>query len=348
MAKRERIPLSYRNAGVDIDAADQAKVRIKELARSTFTPAVLMEIGAFAGVFRPDWTTLNDPVLLASADGVGTKLKIAFATGVHDTVGIDIVAHCTNDILVLGARPLFFLDYLATGRLDPAVVEQVVAGLAEGCRRCHCALLGGETAEMPDFYAPQEYDLAGFIVGIAERSRLLTPDRVENGDRLVGLPSSGLHTNGYSLVRKLCFEQEGLTVNTYIEDFGRTLGEELLEPHRPYLDAVLPLLEGDHVHALAHITGGGITENLKRALPPNLDAVVHRGSWKVLPVFRFLQRRGNIDQEEMYRTFNMGIGMILVVAKQEVSEVLGRLRSTGEDPVEIGEVRPGGGKVVYE
>ncbi|GAB4239022.1 MAG: phosphoribosylformylglycinamidine cyclo-ligase [Acidobacteriota bacterium] len=339
--------LTYRDAGVDIDAARRAKERIKQLARSTFTPAVLTEIGAFAGVFRPGWRDYEDPVLLASADGVGTKLKIAFLTGRHNTVGVDIVAHCTNDILVLGARPLFFLDYLATGKLEPGVVEQVVEGLAEGCRRCRCVLLGGETAEMPDFYAPGEYDLAGFIVGIAERGKLLTPDRVQEGDVLLGLPSSGLHTNGYSLVRKLCFEREGLRVDDYIPEFGRTLGEELLEPHRPYLDVLDPLLERESLHGLAHITGGGITENLDRVLPSHLDAVVRRGAWEVPPIFRFIQERGGVGEDEMFRTFNMGIGMILIVAGEAVAETAAVIRNRGLEPVELGTVEPGSGKVRY-
>lgn len=339
---------TYREAGVDIDAARQAKERIKKLARSTFTPAVLTEIGAFAGVFRPQWRDYQDPVLLSSADGVGTKLKIAFLTGRHNTVGIDIVAHCTNDILVLGARPLFFLDYLATGKLEPGVVEEVVEGLAEGCRRCRCVLLGGETAEMPDFYAPGEYDLAGFIVGIAERSKLLTPDRVQEGDVLLGLPSSGLHTNGYSLVRKLCFEQEGLQVEDYIPELGRTLGEELLEPHRPYLDVLDPLLDIDSLHALAHITGGGITENLDRSLPAHLDAIVRRSAWEVPPIFRFIQERGRVDEAEMLRTFNMGIGMILIVAGEAAGEVAEVIRSRGLEPVELGTVAAGTGKVRYQ
>ena len=339
--------LTYSGAGVDIDAANRAKLRIKELARSTFNRSVLTEIGSFAGVFRPELKGIEQPVLLASADGVGTKLKIAFMTGIHDTVGIDIVSHCTDDILVLGALPLFFLDYIATGRLEPEVVEQIVKGLAQGCRQSECVLLGGETAEMPDFYQPGEYDLAGFIVGIADQGRLYTPDRVARGDLLLGLPSSGLHTNGYSLVRRLFFQQEKLTVSTHIEEFGRTVGEELLQPHRNYLPLVKPLMQEDLLSAVAHITGGGITENLDRVLPPGLDAVIRLRSWDVLPIFEFIQERGAVEEREMLRTFNMGIGMILVVPPERADAVRTRLAEAGERCFEIGEIRSGSGKVVY-
>lgn len=339
--------LTYSQAGVDIDKANLAKNRIKALARSTFNASVLTEIGAFAGVFRPDWKEFRKPVLLASADGVGTKLKIAFMTGIHNTVGVDLVAHCTNDILVLGAIPLFVLDYIATGKLEPGIVEQIVQGLADGCRQARCVLLGGETAQMPDFYQPGEYDLAGFIVGIADESEVLSPNRVRQGDLLVGLPASGLHTNGYSLARKLFFEIEGLTVESYVDDFGKTVGEELLTPHRCYLDAVQPLLKKGKVRALAHITGGGITENLDRALPPTLDARVQLGSWEVLPVFQFIQSRGRVSQSEMLRTFNMGVGLILIVAPDDEAAVTSELREAGHRPVLLGEVVPGTGKVVY-
>ncbi len=339
--------LTYSQAGVDIDAANRAKRRIKELARSTFNASVLTEIGSFAGVFRPDLDRFEQPVLLASADGVGTKLKIAFMTGIHNTVGIDIVSHCTDDILVLGALPLFFLDYIATGRLEPEVVEQIVAGLAEGCRKSNCVLLGGETAEMPDFYQAGEYDLAGFIVGIADQNRVYTPDRVSQGDLLLGLASSGLHTNGYSLVRRLFFQQEGLSVDTHIEAFGRTVGEELLEPHRNYLPLVKPLIEDDLLSAIAHITGGGITENLDRVIPAGLDAVVRIGSWETKPIFEFIRERGGVEGREMLRTFNMGIGMILIVPRSNADLVRNRLLAAGERCYEVGEIRAGSGKVVY-
>jgi phosphoribosylformylglycinamidine cyclo-ligase len=339
--------LTYSQAGVDIDSANRAKRRIKELARSTFNDSVLTEIGSFAGVFRPDLRGFDKPVLLSSADGVGTKLKIAFMTGIHDTVGIDIVSHCTDDILVLGALPLFFLDYIATGHLEPEVVEQIVKGLAEGCRQSNCVLLGGETAEMPDFYQAGEYDLAGFIVGIADQERLFTPDRVHEGDLLLGLASSGLHTNGYSLVRRLFFQQERLTVDSYIDEFGRTVGEELLEPHRNYLPLVRPLIQDDLLNAIAHITGGGMTENLDRILPPRLDAVIRSGSWEVKPIFKFIQERGGVETREMLRTFNMGVGMVLIVARENVDTVKRRLVEAGERCFEIGDVQTGSGKVTY-
>jgi phosphoribosylformylglycinamidine cyclo-ligase len=343
----DRPGLTYSQAGVDIDRANQAKRRIKELARSTFNASVLGEIGGFAGVYRPDFSRFRRPVLLSSADGVGTKLKIAFMTGIHNTVGVDLVAHCTNDILVLGAQPLFFLDYIAAGTLDPTVVERVVEGLAAGCRESECVLLGGETAEMPDFYGAGEYDLAGFIVGMADEGRLLGPRRVGNGDLLIGLPSSGLHTNGYSLVRRLFFDRERLSVDTRIEEFGRTVGEELLEPHRNYLPVIKDLIAEGRVNAIAHITGGGITENLDRVLPADLDAAVERGSWEIPPVFRFIRDRGRIDDGEMYRTFNMGIGMILVVSDAHADGVGDFLSGRAERFVEIGEIRAGSGRVVY-
>ena len=340
--------LTYSQSGVDIDAANRAKMRIKELARSTFNSGVLTEIGSFAGVFRPELSGMASPVLLASADGVGTKLKIAFMTGIHNTVGIDIVSHCTDDILVLGAVPLFFLDYIATGRLEPSIIESVVEGLAQGCQQSQCVLLGGETAEMPDFYQAGEYDLAGFIVGIADQAKVFTPDRVGAGDVLIGLASSGLHTNGYSLVRRLFFQQEKLDVNSHVEEFGRTVGEELLEPHRNYLGVVKPLIEKDLLNAIAHITGGGMTENLDRVLPPGVDAVIRRGSWDVLPIFQFIQARGSVEESEMFRTFNMGIGMILVVSPDHAGGVMDRLETGGQKCFEIGRTRPGEGKVVYQ
>ncbi len=339
--------LTYSDSGVDIDRANLAKRRIRELARSTFNQSVVTDIGSFAGIFRPDFRSCSKPVLLASADGVGTKLKVAFLAGIHHTVGIDLVAHCTNDILVCGATPLFFLDYIACGRLEPGVVEKVVEGLAAGCRQARCVLLGGETAEMPDFYQPGEYDLAGFIVGFADEGRIYDRQRVRAGDVLVGLRSSGLHTNGYSLVRKLFFERERLSVTDYVPELGRTVAEELLEPHRNYLDLVEPLIREDLLHAMAHVTGGGITENLDRALPAHLDAVVRRDSWEIPPVFRFIQERGRVAPAEMLRTFNMGIGMILVVGQDELTTVEAHLGRRDERYALLGEVRAGEGKVVY-
>jgi len=339
--------LTYRNSGVDIDRAKQAKERIKELARSTFNSAVLSDIGAFAGLYRPDLSNLQKPVLVSSADGVGTKLKIAFLMGIHNTVGIDLVSHCTNDILVQRAFPLFFLDYIGTGKLEPEVIEQIVQGLAQGCSQSECALLGGETAEMPDFYQAGEYDLVGFIVGLADESKVREWGQVTKGDLLIGLASSGLHTNGYSLVRKLFFEQEKLTIDSHLEELGNTVGEELLTPHRNYLPVIKELIQSDDLKALAHITGGGITGNLDRVLPDDLDAVIQRGTWEILPIFRFIRERGKVETEEMYRTFNMGVGMILVVAEERAQRVQDFLAARDEQFYLIGEITDGSGKVRY-
>jgi phosphoribosylformylglycinamidine cyclo-ligase len=310
---------SYRAAGVDIEAGNDAKARIGRLVRSTFGPRVLTDVGpsgAFGGMFALGGLGRRDPVLVASADGVGTKLKIAFLLDRHDTIGVDLVNHCVNDVLTTGARPLFFLDYFATGALRPAVLEQVVAGLAAACRAAGCALLGGETAQMPDFYADGEYDLAGFLVGIAERSALLDPGRVRAGDVLIGLPSSGLHTNGYSLVRRI-LGHEGAAPLTRERlerrepELGRTLGDELLEPHRSYLAELEPHL--DRIKAMAHITGGGLVDNLPRALPPGLAARLDAASWREPPIFSYLRALGELGDAEMDRVFNRGLGMILVV-----------------------------------
>ncbi|HSR49309.1 MAG TPA: phosphoribosylformylglycinamidine cyclo-ligase [Acidobacteriota bacterium] len=339
--------LTYASSGVDIDRANQAKGRIKELARSTFNEGVVHDIGSFAGLFRPDFSRYAKAVLVSSADGVGTKLKIAFMTGVHNTVGIDLVAHCANDILAQRARPLFFLDYIATGHLDPEVVVGVVEGLSQGCRQAGCVLLGGETAEMPDFYQEGEYDLAGFIVGMADEERLFRQEDVQAGDLLIGLPSSGLHTNGFSLVRRLCFKRLQLTPESYVAELKRPLGEELLEPHRCYLPVLDNLLDDADLHGLAHITGGGITENLDRALPSHLDARVDRESWEPPAIFRFIQERGRVDREEMFRTFNMGIGMVLIVASSEAERFRDALEQAGSDSLMLGEIVKGGGKVRY-
>ena len=339
--------MRYRDAGVDVDAANRAYAGIRGLVQSTFDSRVLTDFGTFSGLYRPGFGELERPILVSSADGVGTKLKIAFLTGVHDTVGMDLVAHCTNDILVHGAHPLFFLDYIATGRLEPNVVREVVRGLVEGCKEAGCVLLGGETAEMPDFYQEGEYDLAGFIVGMADESRVPNTGRVRKGDLLVGLPSSGIHTNGYSLVRKLFFERENMTVDSYVGTLGRTLGEELLIPHRNYLPSLQGLLGQDALHAVAHITGGGITNNLARVLPRALDARVRRGSWENLPIFRLIQELGPVEEAEMYRTFNMGLGMILVVDRHGLGPVARELERAGERYVLVGEIGEGEGKVQY-
>ncbi|MGH9339438.1 MAG: phosphoribosylformylglycinamidine cyclo-ligase [Acidobacteriota bacterium] len=339
--------MKYSDAGVDIDRADQAKQRIKELAQSTFNSSVIGEIGQFGGLYRPDLIHFQKPVLVSSADGVGTKLKIAFLTGIHNTVGIDLVAHCTNDILVQGAFPLFFLDYIAAGRLDPGLIEQIVSGLAEGCRQSKCVLLGGETAEMPDFYRQGEYDLAGFIVGIVDEFKVYQARNVKKGDVLLGLSSSGLHTNGYSLVRKLFFDQEKLGLDAHVPDLGKTVGQELLTPHRNYLPLLKEMAQSDDLHAMAHITGGGITKNLDRVLPSHLDAEVKRGSWEILPVFRFIRERGKVEESEMYRTFNMGLGMILIASQLRADRVQNYLQNKGEQFYLIGEVVEGSGQVRY-
>lgn len=327
--------------------ARSAKDRIRRLARSTFTSAVIDDIGSFGGLFSLQEISHRNPVLVSSADGVGTKLKIAFATGVHNSVGRDLVAHCVNDILTQGARPLFFLDYIATGNLDVVVVEQVVAGLAEECRRAGCALIGGETAQMPDFYRSGEYDLAGFIVGWAPRERIRGPARVRKGDLLLGLASSGLHTNGYSLARKILLERACLALTDKMPGSACSVAEEFLKVHRCYLPLLEGLLDDDSVHAMAHITGGGITENLPRVLPAGVAAQVRRESWPVLPVFSVLQELGQVDEEEMYRVFNMGIGMILVIPPERLEGVQAHFRRAGEPAYVLGEVVAGEAGVHY-
>jgi phosphoribosylformylglycinamidine cyclo-ligase len=337
--------MDYRQSGVDIDAGNETVRRIKSLAKSTFTDGVLSEIGSFGGLFKLATGAMEEPVLVSSADGVGTKLKLAFTTGRHDTIGADLVNHCVNDILVQGARPLFFLDYLATGRLSPDVAEQVIAGVARGCRDNGCALLGGETAEMPGFYHDGEYDIAGFIVGIVDRPRLIDGRAITNGDVLIGLPSSGLHTNGYSLARQICFPR--MTADTIVPELGTSLGDALLATHRSYLRAIEPLLAAGIVKGMAHITGGGITENLPRVLPPGCRAAVDGRSWNVLPIFRLLQRDGDVAPEEMLRTFNMGIGLIVVVSHDDEPLAMAALRSAHEDPVVIGSIESGDPSVRY-
>jgi phosphoribosylformylglycinamidine cyclo-ligase len=338
--------MDYREAGVDISAAEAAKARIKALARGTFNAGVLSEIGSFGGMFRPDLGAYREPVLVASTDGVGTKIQVARAMGVHDTVGYDLVAHCVNDILVQGATPLFFLDYIALGRMDPERVEQIVAGFARGCAEFGCPLIGGETAEMPGTYAPDDYDLAGFIVGVVEKEEALTGRAVRDGDALLGLPSAGLHTNGYSLARKALLEAGGLTVDTHLPELGTTVGRALLAPHRGYLAALEPLLERGKVRALAHITGGGFPGNLPRVLPEGLGARVRTSAWEVPPLFRLIRAAGRVPDEEMYRTFNMGIGMVVVVAPADLHEVEHSLERRGETCHVIGQVERGAGVVL--
>jgi len=327
--------MDYRQSGVDIDAGNETVRRIKQLARATFTPGVLSEIGSFGGLFKLDREGFREPVLVASADGVGTKLKVAFLSNRHDTVGADLVNHCVNDVLVQGARPLFFLDYLATGRLSPDVAEQVITGMARGCRENGCALLGGETAEMPGFYADGEYDVAGFIVGVVDRERIINGAKIAVGDVLIGLPSAGLHTNGYSLARRVFFEMCGYRVDSEVAELGGTVGAVLLAPHRSYLRVVSPLLDERLVKGMAHITGGGITENLPRMLPEGCAAVIDPRAWTPPPVFAFLHDRGGIPIDEMFRAFNMGIGLILVCAPDHVDRALRALAAAGESDARI-------------
>ncbi len=338
----------YKSSGVDIDAGHETVRRIKGLARSTFTPGVLSEVGSFGGLFRLDPAEWRDPVLVSSADGVGTKLRMAFMTGRHTTIGADLVNHCVNDILVQGARPLFFLDYLATGRLSPDVAEQIVTGVAHGCRENGCALLGGETAEMPGFYADEEYDLAGFIVGAVDREHVIDGQAIASGDVLMGLPSSGLHTNGYSLARAIVFEKLKLSVDGHVPELGETVGEALLRPHRSYLPVIRPLLGTGLIKGMAHITGGGITDNLPRILPEGLTARVDRQSWRTPPIFRWLGEAGSVPEPDLRRALNMGIGLILVVSPRHVSAVQAALLDAGEaNSVVIGDIEEGGSGVRY-
>ena len=316
--------LDYRQSGVDIDAGNEAVRRIKTLARGTYTPGVVSGVGSFGGLFALD-PSVPDPVLVASADGVGTKLKLAFMTGVHDTIGVDLVNHCVNDILVQGARPLFFLDYLATGRLSPHVAEQIVRGMAAACSANGCALLGGETAEMPGFYQPGEYDVAGFIVGLVSRSRIIDGRGIAAGDVLIALPSSGLHTNGYSLARRIVFDVLGLRADSHVPELGETVAEALMRPHRSYLPDIAPLLDRGSIKGMAHITGGGITENLPRILPEGRHFSLDRKSWTVPPLFTWLQRAGGIDDEEMFRALNMGVGLLIVASPSDASSLLSAL-----------------------
>jgi phosphoribosylformylglycinamidine cyclo-ligase len=341
--------MDYRQSGVNIDAGNEVVRRIRSLAKGTHTSGVLSEIGAFGGLFDLAAAGVDDPVLVASADGVGTKLRVAFMAGVHDTIGRDLVNHCVNDILVQGAQPLFFLDYLATGRLEPDVAVQIVEGLAAACRENGCALLGGETAEMPGFYADGEYDVAGFIVGAVARTRVIDGRRIATGDVLIGLPSSGLHTNGYSLARRIAFERAGLRIDSRVPELGATIGEVLLVPHRSYLPVIRPLLGEGVIKGMAHITGGGMTDNLPRILPHGTGAVIQRASWTVPAIFSWLADTGRVADDEMRRAFNMGIGLIVACSAPDADGLLDGLRARGETGAAvIGEIRPGDGTVVYE
>ena len=330
---------TYRAAGVDLEAADQVVKLIGQQAHSTLRPEVLSGIGSFGGLFR--LTGYREPVLVGSVDGVGTKLRIATILGKYDTVGIDLVNHCVNDILTSGAEPLFFLDYIAMGKLIPQRVEEVAKGLAEACREAGCALIGGETAEMPGIYSGEDFDLVGFVIGAVERDRLINGKGIKNGDLIIGLPSSGLHTNGYSLVRRV-FGEERVRLEAYSPELGRTLGEELLEPHRCYLNLLKPHLH--KIKGLAHITGGGIPGNLPRVLPQGLSARVKKGSWEVPPIFQLIQKEGQVPEEEMFRVFNMGVGMALICSPEESEQLLEALPGAGI----IGEVVKGGKGIIWD
>ncbi|MCU1226757.1 MAG: phosphoribosylformylglycinamidine cyclo-ligase [Edaphobacter sp.] len=340
-------PISYADAGVDITSVDRSKQRIKMLARKTFNKQVLSEIGGFGGLFALDLAKFPNPVLVSSMDGVGTKLKVAFELGIHHTVGQDLVNHCVNDIAVQGATPLFFLDYLAAGKLDNATIETVVQGLSEACRANGCALIGGETAQMPGFYADGEYDLAGTIIGAVNRDKIITGDTVQVGDILIGLPSNGLHTNGYSLARKLLFEVAKYGPEQYINELKDKTGAALMRTHRSYLAIIKKLTGAEVVSGMAHITGGGITDNLPRILPKGMGAIIDRASWTVPPLFDHLQHLGNVDEDEMLRTFNMGIGLICVVPAEKVKKAKAVLNRANERHCIIGRVVRGERKVSY-
>jgi phosphoribosylformylglycinamidine cyclo-ligase len=336
----------YAEAGVDIDAKAAALERARAAIRSTFTPGVIGDIGGFGGLYRPDFSSFREPVLVASTDGVGTKLKVAIETGRHDTCGADLVNHCVNDILVQGARPLFFLDYIATGRVEPQVLERVIEGIARGCRENETALLGGETAEMPGFYAPGDYDVAGTIVGVVERERILDGSRIAAGDVALGLPSAGLHTNGYSLARKVLFEDMGRKPEDRLRELSGTVAEELLAPHLSYRKALEPLLAHDLVHGMAHLTGGGFYDNIPRVLPEGLDVRIKSGSWPVLPIFELIEREGRVSFEEMHRVFNMGIGMVVFVSASDLPRAAELWKGAGERWYAIGNVSAGGSRRV--
>jgi len=341
-------PITYKDAGVDIDTKTRAMRTVARLAKSTHGPSVLTGIGSFGALFRPDFTGMSDPVLVSSTDGVGTKLMVARLAGRFDTVGADLVNHCINDILVMGATPLFFLDYIAAGHLTPELLEGLLTGFANACRDEGVALVGGETAEMPGLYRREDFDLAGFIVGVVDRPKILSPDRVREGDVLLGLHSSGLHTNGYSLAQKIFFEREGLAPDARLPGLPGTLADALLAVHRCYLKPLRPSLNDPALHAMAHITGGGFTDNIPRVLPEGLDAVIDRGRWKVPALFAELARLGPVARDEMDRTFNMGIGMVLIVAAADSNRMAGELAARGEHPVVIGRIERGSRLVRFE
>lgn len=342
-------PMSYADAGVNIDNGNLSVEKMKPYVKSTFRPEVVTDLGGFGGLFALQKDKYEEPILVSGTDGVGTKLDLAFKTGIHDTIGIDAVAMCVNDILVSGAEPLFFLDYLAVGQLDPDKVALVVKGISEGCKQAGCALIGGETAEMPGFYKKDEYDVAGFSVGIVDKKKIIDGTKVKVGDKLIGLASTGLHSNGFSLARKVLFERGGYDVNTVVEGFDKTIGELLLTPTKIYVPFVLALLEKyfENVKAMAHITGGGLLENIPRVLPENIDAKIAKDTWEKPQVFNLIQEIGQVEEKEMYRTFNMGIGFVLVVDSEKVDEICDFFNTLGIESTQIGEIVEGDGKVQF-
>jgi phosphoribosylformylglycinamidine cyclo-ligase len=328
----------YKDAGVDIDKADEFVQRIKPMVESTFRPEVMTKIGGFAGCFSLNLERYKKPLLVSSTDGVGTKLKIAFLMERHETIGVDLVAMCVNDVVVMGAKPLFFLDYFATSQLDSEKATQVMSGIVKGCMEAECSLIGGETAEMPGLYREGEYDLAGFVVGIVEDAQLIDGSSVTVGDKLVGIGSSGLHSNGFSLVRKILLENHRMSLDKRVEEIGEVLGEELLKPTKIYAKTILNLIRDFRIGGIAHVTGGGITGNVPRVIPKGSKAVIRKGTWDIPPIFTYLKEKGNIPEEEMLRTFNNGVGMVLVVRPKEVEDILSRLNSLGEKAFVIGDI----------
>ena len=329
----------YKEAGVDLDAANEMVKRLRPIVQSTFHSGVITDIGSFGALFSLENVDIENPVLVSATDGVGTKLKVAFMAGKHDTIGIDLVAMNVNDIAVQGAQPLFFLDYLAIGKIELDLVENIIKGIAEGCKRANCSLIGGETAEMPDFYKPGEYDLAGFAVGIVSNDRIIDGSEISVGDRIIGLGSSGLHSNGYSLVRKIIFDQLKMSVDDIIEGCNRTVAEELLEPTRIYSESILNIIKNFKVKGIAHITGGGLPDNIHRILPSACQAVIFKNTWDVPPIFNFLQIHGKIDDEEMVRVFNCGIGLVMIVPREDTEEIIHNLEALDEKPFLVGEIR---------
>ncbi len=330
--------LTYSDSGVDIDKANRFIEKIKGFVDKTPRNGVLGDIGGFGGLYLPNLSNMEKPVLVSSTDGVGTKLKIAHLTGIHDTIGIDLVAMCVNDIIVQGAKPLFFLDYFSTGKLDEEVSVSIIKGISDGCCEAECSLIGGETAEMPGIYNDGEYDLAGFAVGIVDDSKIIEGSETGEGDKVIGISSSGLHSNGYSLVRKVCFDISGLKVNDYIEDFGCTLGEELLKPTKIYVKTIIPLIREMKINGLSHITGGGFEDNISRILPNSCKVILDKNSWERPPVFNFLQQAGKIEDMEMLKTFNCGIGLVAIIPEKHSQDMVDRLKAMGEKAFIIGEV----------